>query len=91
MASKNFTQVQIQKESMIIGRSMPAGIGIIGDGMFILSLAGPSPGVVVSADAIAGVHLRSVPNRVTRFGIIDDGGLTILGCFVSYSDQPMGQ
>ena len=70
---------------------MPAGIGIIGDGMFILSLAGPSLGVTVSADAIAGGPLRSAPNRVTGFGIIDDGGLTILGCFVSYSDQPMGQ
>ena len=72
---------------------MPAGIGIIGDGMFILSLAGPSPGVVVSADAIAiaGGPLRSAPNRVMGFGIIDDGGLTIFGCFVSYLDQPMGQ
>ena len=62
-------------------------------GMFIRSMARPSLGVVVSATAFAGGGLRSPPNMVTGFGIINYSDLTFLGCLVSYShsDQPMGQ
>ena len=39
---------------MIIGQIMPLGLGMIGAGMFIRSMAWPSLGVVVSATAFAG-------------------------------------